>query len=116
MITLRKLQLKDVPLMLEWMHDEEAKHIFQNNFAEIDDVAAKKFVENSFREDQQHFAIVDDQDDEYLGTIYLNVLSSNKRAISFYKKCGFIYEGKFKDHLFIDDRYQDLEWYAICKK
>ena len=41
MITLRKLQLKDVPLMLEWMHDEEAKHIFQNNFAEIDDVAAK---------------------------------------------------------------------------
>ena len=31
MITLRKLQLKDVPLMLEWMHDEEAKHIFQNN-------------------------------------------------------------------------------------
>lgn len=46
----------------------------------------------------------------------LNVLSSNKRAISFYKKCGFIYEGKFKDHLFIDDRYQDLEWYAICKK
>lgn len=49
MITLRKLQLKDVPLMLEWMHDEEAKHIFQNNFAEIDDVAAKKFVENSFK-------------------------------------------------------------------
>ena len=147
MITLRKLQLKDVPLMLEWMHDEEAKHIFQNNFAEIDDVAAKKFVENSFREDQQHFAIVDDQDDEYLGTISLknidlknknaeyaistrkkargtganqkateSLLSSNKRAISFYKKCGFIYEGKFKDHLFIDDRYQDLEWYAICKK
>ena len=49
MIILRKLQLKDVPLMLEWMHDEEAKHIFQNNFAEIDDVAAKKFVENYFR-------------------------------------------------------------------
>lgn len=81
MITLRKLQLKDVPLMLEWMHDEEAKHIFQNNFAEIDDVAAKKFVENSFREDQQHFAIVDDQDDEYLGTISLkNIDLKNKNA------------------------------------
>lgn len=79
MITLRKLQLKDVPLMLEWMHDEEAKHIFQNNFAEIDDVAAKKFVEDSFREDQQHFAIVDDQDDEYLGTISLkNIDLKNK--------------------------------------
>ena len=82
MITLRKLQLKDVPLMLEWMHDEEAKHIFQNNFAEIDDVAAKKFVENSFREDQQHFAIVDDQDDEYLGTISLkNIDLKNKNVL-----------------------------------
>ena len=78
MIILRKLQLKDVPLMLEWMHDEEAKHIFQNNFAEIDDVAAKKFVENSFREDQQHFAIVDDQDDEYLGTISLKNIDFKK--------------------------------------
>ena len=82
MITLRKLQLKDVPLMLEWMHDEEAKHIFQNNFAEIDDIAAKKFVENSFREDQQHFAIVDDQDDEYLGTISLkNIDLKNKNVL-----------------------------------
>ena len=82
MITLRKLQLKDVPLMLEWMHDEEAKHIFQNNFAEIDDVAAKKFVEDSFREDQQHFAIVDDQDDEYLGTISLkNIDLKNKNVL-----------------------------------
>lgn len=80
MITLRKLQLKDVPLMLEWMHDEEAKHIFQNNFAEID-VCSKKVVENSFREDQQHFAIVDDQDDEYLGTISLkNIDLKNKNA------------------------------------
>lgn len=163
MIILRKLQLKDIPFMLEWMHADEAKHIFQNNFASVDEIAAKKFVENSFKEDQQHFAIVDDQDDEYLGTIslknidlknknaeyaistrkkargtganqkatillldygfsklglkkiYLNVLSSNKRAISFYKKCGFIYEGKFKNHLFIDEKYQDLEWYAIFK-
>ena len=31
MITLRKLQLKDVPLMLEWMHDEEAKHMQQKS-------------------------------------------------------------------------------------
>lgn len=164
MITLRKLQLKDIPLMLEWMHDEEAKHIFQNNFAEMDEDAAKRFVENSFSNTQQHFAIVDDEDDEYLGTIslknidsknknaeyaistrkksrgtgtnqkatelilkygfdnlklhkiYLNVLSSNQRAICFYKKCGFIYEGTFKEHLFVDNKYQDLEWYAIYIK
>ena len=54
---------------------------FKIIFAEIDDVAAKKFVENSFREDQQHFAIIDDQDDEYLGTISLkNIDLKNKNA------------------------------------
>ena len=89
MITLRKLQLKDVPLMLEWMHDEEAKHIFQNNFAEIDDVAAKKFVEDSFREDQQHFAIVDDQDDEYLG-IHIRSSLAFKKNLNLVNSQGVI--------------------------
>ena len=89
MITLRKLQLKDVPLMLEWMHDEEAKHIFQNNFAEIDGVAAKKFVENSFREDQQHFAIVDDQDDEYLG-IHIRSSLAFKKHLNLVNSQGVI--------------------------
>ena len=89
MIILRKLQLKDVPLMLEWMHDEEAKHIFQNNFAEIDDVAAKKFVENSFREDQQHFAIVDDQDDEYLG-IHIRSSLAFKKNLNLVNSQGVI--------------------------
>ena len=89
MIILRKLQLKDVPLMLEWMHDEEAKHIFQNNFAEIDDVAAKKFVENSFREDQQHFAIVDDQDDEYLG-IHIRSSLAFKKHLNLVNSQGVI--------------------------
>lgn len=73
MIILRKLQLKDVPLMLEWMHDEEAKHIFKIILLKqmmLQQKVRRKF----FREDQQHFAIVDDQDDEYLGTISLKIL------------------------------------------
>lgn len=164
MIKLRKLSLKDIPFMLEWMHDEETKKIFQNDFSLIDEDKAKKFVLSSFDDVNQHFAIVDDEYDEYLGTIslknidkknsnaeyaistrkksrgtganmqatkliikygfnelglhkiYLNVLSSNERAISFYKKCGFEYEGTFKEYLFIDNKYQDLQWYGLIDK
>lgn len=163
MIILRKLEEKDIPFMLEWMHDEESKSIFQNDFSLINASKAKEFVLYSFDEKNQHFAIVDDKDDEYLGTIslknidlknknaeyaistrkkargtgcnyeatqliikyafeqlylhkvYLNVLSSNKRAIAFYKKNGFIYEGTFKNHLYVNNEYQDLEWYGIIK-
>ena len=64
-------------------------HIFQNNFAEIDDVAAKKFVENSFREDQQHFAIVDDQDDEYLG-IHIRSSLAFKKHLNLVNSQGVI--------------------------
>lgn len=161
MIKIRKLEEKDIGFMLEWMHDHETLSIFQNNFLLVDENAAKKFINNSFSNVEQHFAIVDDNDDEYLGTIslknineknknaeyaistrkkargkginalatdlilsygfnelklhkiYLNVLSTNKRAIGFYKKCGFVYEGTFQEHLYINDKYYDLEWYSI---
>ena len=48
-----------------------------------------------------------------LNKIYLNVLSSNERAQKLYKKLGFISEGFFKQHLFINNQYRDLCWYAI---
>lgn len=37
------------------------------------------------------------------------MLATNERAISVYKKNGFKEEGKFKDHLYVEDTgYQDL--------
>jgi RimJ/RimL family protein N-acetyltransferase len=48
-----------------------------------------------------------------LKKIYLNVLSSNKRAIKFYLKMGFKYEGIFKKHFRIQNNYSDINWYAI---
>lgn len=47
--------------------------------------------------------------------IYLNVFSSNARAISFYEKIGFVFEAKFKKHVFVDGKYEDLNWYSLFK-
>lgn len=51
-----------------------------------------------------------------LHKIYLNVLSKNVRANTFYEKYGFIHEGTFKDHMFINGEMSDLNWYCMLKK
>ena len=48
-----------------------------------------------------------------LNKVYLNVLSSNTRAVNFYKKMGFIFEGTFKKHLYLREQFVDIEWYSI---
>ena len=45
--------------------------------------------------------------------VYLNVFAENGRAIKFYEKFGFIYEGEFKDHIFLRNEFKTLKWYAI---
>lgn len=51
-----------------------------------------------------------------LHKVYLNVLSDNFRAIRFYEKMGFVFEGEFVDHLFIRNQYRNLKWYAIVRQ
>lgn len=50
-----------------------------------------------------------------LEKVYFNVVSQNVRAIKFYKKYGFSYEGKFQQHIMIKNLLADLEWYCIFK-
>lgn len=52
-----------------------------------------------------------------LHKVYLNVLADNKRAIRMYEKCGFVYEGVFKEHVrTIEGKYVDLLWYGMLEK
>lgn len=51
-----------------------------------------------------------------LRKIYLNVLSTNERANKFYKKFGFEFEGTFKQHMLVNGKYVDLNWYCIISK
>ena len=48
-----------------------------------------------------------------LQRVYLNVFANNVPAIKLYEKCGFIYEGEFRNHILIDGNYFDLKWYGI---
>lgn len=161
MIRLRELLEKDIEGMLEWMHTPEINCFFRFDAKDMDYKKALKFV-TSKREEDIHFAIVNEQD-EYIGTIslkdidlihkkaeyaisvrkgwhgsgaakeateqliqyafkelqlhriYLNVLSDNVRAIRFYEKCGFQFEGEFKDDLFLRGEWKTLRWYAMVK-
>lgn len=51
-----------------------------------------------------------------LHRIYLSVLKDNKRAIQFYKKCGFIYEGEYRDCLWINGEYKSLEFFSMLNE
>lgn len=75
---LRRLEEKDAPFMLEWMHDETVNCNFQYPFAEMTLEKVKAFIENSFDEESQHFAITDEQG-EYLGTISLKHISQKDK-------------------------------------
>lgn len=159
---LRRLEIKDVPYMLEWMHDKMVNCNYRANFAEMKEETVIQFIKESCTNENQNFAFVDEED-TYLGTIslknisrkdlnaeyaivtrrcaqgtgvaydatkeilkyafeelqlqrvYLNVLEENIRANCFYKKCGFNYEGKFINHLYLRGEFKNLNWYGITK-
>lgn len=51
-----------------------------------------------------------------LHRIYLNVLADNVRAVHFYEKCGFLYEGEFRDCLLLDHKYASLKFFGMLEQ
>ncbi len=72
MTMLRRLEEKDAPYMLEWMHDDTVNCWFRYPFADITMEKAIFFIRYSFDEENQHFAITDKKD-EYLGRSASNI-------------------------------------------
>lgn len=78
---LRKLELKDAPYMLEWMHDYSVVQNLQVDFSKktIDD--CKTFIMDSQNEGICLHKAISDNSDEYLGTVSLkNIDSTNSMA------------------------------------
>lgn len=51
-----------------------------------------------------------------LHTLKLEVIDKNERAINFYKKSGFLDEGRLKEFIFKDDRWYDLIIMGVINK
>jgi len=54
-------------------------------------------------------------EDLHLHRVYLNVLDENGRANHFYVKCGFVYEGQFRDHVNIRGTLKTINWYSMLE-
>lgn len=80
---LRKLELRDAPLMLSWMHDESVVGNLHTNFASKTISDCETFIRNAQNiTEDAHFAIASDED-EYMGTVSLNHIDKVNRMAEF---------------------------------
>lgn len=71
---LRRLKEKDADRMLQWMQDPEVNKKFRVDFSMLTKGEVENFIKNSFTDQNQHFAIIDEED-VYQGTISLKNIS-----------------------------------------
>lgn len=80
---LRHLNEKDVPFMLEWMHDEDVTADMFTDFRHKTSEDCRKFINSSLTDQNNlHFAIVSETD-EYMGTVSLKHIDRIKRRGEF---------------------------------
>jgi len=80
---LRKLEQKDVPFMLEWMHDPGVVQHMGANFAEKTADDCRAFIAASQRSQEDiHMAIVDESD-IYMGTVSLKHIDRVRKDAEF---------------------------------
>ena len=76
-MNLRKLELKDAPLMLEWMHDPDVVQNMQADFAHKTLSDCENFIRVSHTDDKNlHLAVVDDNN-TYMGTVSLKNIEND---------------------------------------
>ena len=79
-MVLRALEERDIPGMLEWMHDPELSGFFVFDASGQTEESARSFIQSSMTDTYRHFAVVDGGDD-YMGTISLkHIDTANQTA------------------------------------
>lgn len=80
---LRKLEIKDAPLMLEWMHDNDVVENLGANFLSKTFEDCVSFIKHSRdSESDLHLAVVDDND-VYMGTVSLKGIHYESKTAEF---------------------------------
>ena len=78
-LCLRKLELKDVPFMLEWMRDPEINCFFQFSPETMTEDKAKDYILKSQNDTENINLAVTNDSDEYLGTVSLKKIDLKSR-------------------------------------
>ena len=68
---LRKLELKDAPLMLEWMHDKSVVEDLRTDFMSKTMEDCENFIRSSWNDDRNWNRAIADDEDVYMGTVSL---------------------------------------------
>jgi len=68
---LRKLELKDSTLMLEWMHDKSVVEDLRTNFLTKTIEDCENFIKSSWEDKENWNVAIVDEDDTYMGTVSL---------------------------------------------
>ena len=68
---LRKLELKDAPLMLEWMHDKSVVEDLRTNFLSKTMEDCVNFIKYSWESKDNWNVAIADEEDVYMGTVSL---------------------------------------------
>lgn len=88
---LRKLEEKDAPLMLEWMHDEDVVRFLNTDFSKKTIEDCRSFINNAQEIGKDaHYAISSDED-EYMGTVSLKNINRMDNSAEFavtVRKCS----------------------------
>lgn len=80
---IRKLETKDAPLMLEWMHDESVVEDLATNFKSktLDDCLV--FIDNCKNNEKDLNLAIVDESDEYMGTVSLKHIDKINKFAEF---------------------------------
>ena len=70
-MNLRKLELKDAPLMLEWMHDKSVVEDLRTNFLTKTIEDCENFIKSSWDDKNNWNVAIVDEKDSYMGTVSL---------------------------------------------
>ena len=76
---IRKLEIKDAPKMLQWMHDKDVTYYMKANFEKKTIEDCKDFINSSVSDRNVNFAVVNDYD-IYMGTVSLKNIKKNNCA------------------------------------
>lgn len=80
---LRPLCLKDAPLMLEWMRDENVSGVFIQDFSHMKLRDCERFVEESLTDGENLHRCVADDADSYMGTVSLKHIDRVRGSAEF---------------------------------